>query len=71
MIQLLTCGVAEEDPKAALTGRQIVMVRLGKAIARATAGEILRAAEFLEFAYDCRKGCQAQRKKARERQRGS
>ena len=63
--------MAEEDSKAALTGRQIVMVRLGKAIARATAGEILRAAEFLEFAYDCRKGCQAQRKKARERQRGS
>jgi hypothetical protein len=63
--------VSEADSKAALTGRQIVLVRLGKAISRATAGEILRAAAFLEFAYDCRKGCQAQRKKSRERQRGS
>lgn len=60
--------VSESDGKAALTGRQIVMVRLGKAIGRATAGELLRAAEFLEFAYDVRKGCQAKRRKARQRQ---
>lgn len=45
------------------------MVRLGKAIGRASAGELWRAAEFLEFAYDVRKGCQAQRRQARQRQR--
>lgn len=63
--------MSEPDTKTALTGRQIVMIRLGKAVARATAGEILRAAAFLEFAYDCRKGCQAKRRKARERYNAS
>jgi hypothetical protein len=47
------------------------MVRLGKAVSRATAGEILRAAAFLEFAYDCRKGCQDKRRQSRARRNGS
>lgn len=54
----------------ALTGRQIVMVRLGKAVGRATAGELARAVDFLEFAYEVRKGCQQQRRRARGRRRG-
>jgi hypothetical protein len=63
--------VSEPESKPALTGRQIVMVRLGKAVSRATAGEILRAAAFLEFAYDCRKGCQDKRRQSRARRNGS
>jgi hypothetical protein len=54
-----------------MTGRQMVMVRLGRAIGRATAGELLRAAAFLEVAYEVRRGCQQQRRQARARQRRS
>lgn len=48
-----------------LTGRQIVMERLGEAIRRATTADLQRAAMFLEWAWDVRRGCSKQRRQAR------
>ena len=56
------------DDRPALTGRQIAVARLGKAVARASAGEIWRAAEFLEAAWEVRNGKRTQRAQARARQ---
>lgn len=53
---------------APMTGRQIVMQRLGKAVARATTADLQRAAQFLEWAYQVRKGCAQQRAGARRAQ---
>lgn len=50
------------------TGRQIVLERLNAAIRRATAADLLRAAEFLEFAWNVRKGCTKQRTASRTSQ---
>jgi len=51
-----------------LTGRQIVMERLNKAIRTATAGDLQRAAMFLEEAKKVRAGCTNQRSQARRAQ---
>lgn len=50
------------------TGRQIVMERLMAAVRGATTADLQRAAEFLEFAKDVRKGCAKQRGGARKAQ---
>ena len=47
--------------------RKEVMGRLLRAVARATTGDIQRAAMFLEWAYEVRAGCAKQRGKARKR----
>jgi hypothetical protein len=44
-----------------LTGRQIVVAWLHDEVRMATAADIQRAAEFLAFARDVRKGCKQQR----------
>ena len=44
-----------------LTGRQIIMQRLNKAIQTATTGDLQRAAMFLEGARKVRAGCTNQR----------
>lgn len=64
-------SAAEQSGERTLTGRQMAMVRLGRAVGRATAGEIVRAADFLEFAYEVRLGKVGQRRQARQRQRRS
>jgi hypothetical protein len=48
--------------------RKEVMGRLLRAVARATTGDIQRAAMFLEWAYEVRAGCTKQRGRARKRQ---
>jgi hypothetical protein len=50
------------------TGRQIVMQRLSAAIQRANTADLQRAAMFLEWAWDVRKGCAKQRGSARRAQ---
>jgi hypothetical protein len=50
------------------TGRQIVMQRLSEAIQRANTADLQRAAMFLEWAWDVRKGCAKQRGAARRSQ---
>lgn len=50
------------------TGRQQIMRRLNAAVARASTGDLQRAAEFLEFAKRVRDGCTYQRRTARRRQ---
>ena len=50
------------------TGRQIVMRRLSEAIQRANTADLQRAAMFLEWAWDVRKGCAKQRGSARRAQ---
>jgi hypothetical protein len=47
------------------------MGRLLRALARATTGDIQRAAMFLEWAYEVRAGCAKQRGKARKRRDAS
>ena len=51
--------------------RKEVMGRLLRAVARATTGDIQRAAMFLEWAREVRAGCTKQRGKARNRQMGA
>jgi hypothetical protein len=46
------------------------MVRLGKAVARASTGDLQRACDFLEWAVKIRKGCSRQRMAARNRRVG-
>jgi hypothetical protein len=53
-----------------MTGRQQIMVRLGKAVARSTTGDLQRACDFLEWAVMIRKGCSRQRMAARNRRVG-
>lgn len=52
----------------AKTGRELVLERLYAAIRRATAADLQRAAMFLEWAYDIRRGCDKQRSSARKAQ---
>lgn len=52
----------------AKTGRQIIMERLYVAIRKATTADLQRAAIFLEWAFDVRKGCSRQRMAARQAQ---
>jgi hypothetical protein len=52
----------------AKTGRQIIMERLYAAIRKATTADLQRAAMFLEWAFDVRKGCARQRAAARQAQ---
>ena len=50
------------------TGREIILERLYAAMRRATTADLQRAAMFLEWAYDVRKGCKRQRMAARQAQ---
>ena len=50
------------------TGRELVMERLYAALRRSTTADIQRAAMFLEWANDVRKGCSKQRANARRAQ---
>ena len=50
------------------TGRDIVLERLHAAMRRATTADLQRAAMFLEWAWDVRRGCTKQRKTARTAQ---
>jgi hypothetical protein len=52
----------------AKTGRELVMERLYAVIRRSTTADIQRAAMFLEWAYDVRKGCSRDRARARRAQ---
>lgn len=52
----------------ARTGREIILERLYAAIRRATTADLQRAAMFLEWAYDVRKGCARNRMAARQAQ---
>lgn len=58
----------EQNERAALTGRQVAMVRLTRAIAKSSAADLMRAADFLDWAYEVRRGCREQRRQARQRQ---
>ena len=51
-----------------LTGREIAMQRLLEAAKLSTAGDITRAAMFLERAREIRGGCRTQRNHARRAQ---
>lgn len=51
-----------------MTGRQIVMQRLGRAVARSTTADLQRAAQFLEWAAQVRRGCSQQRAASRQAQ---
>ena len=55
----------------ALTGRQLVMQWLQLEIANATTADLQRAAAFLQFARDVRKGCSKQRSRSRRAQANS
>lgn len=59
------CGAALESDL-----REVEIRRLRRAIAMATAGELHRAAQFLEFAREVRKGKRQQRSGWRGRQTG-
>ena len=50
------------------TGREIVLERLHAAMRRATTADLQRAALFLEWAWDVRRGCSRQRAGARKAQ---
>lgn len=50
------------------TGRQLIMAWLTDEIKGATTADLQRAAEFLAFARDVRKGCSKQRKRSRAAQ---
>jgi len=52
----------------AKTGRQLVMEWLQMEIAHATTADLQRAAAFLQFARDVRKGCTKQRGRSRRAQ---
>jgi hypothetical protein len=52
----------------AKTGRELVLERLYAAIRRAKTADLQRAAMFLEWAWDVRKGCTKQRTSARTAQ---
>jgi hypothetical protein len=49
----------------ALTGRQIVVAWLHDEMRHATVADLQRAAEFLAFAREVRKGCKQQRERTR------
>ena len=51
-----------------MTGRQLIMLRLGKALARSTTADIHRACDFLEWAAEIRRDCSKQRAGARRAQ---
>jgi hypothetical protein len=63
-----SAGTGSGANQQPLTGRQLVMIRLGKAVARSTAADLQRACEFLEWAVEIRKGCSKQRAGARKAQ---
>jgi hypothetical protein len=50
------------------TGRDIVLERLHAAMRRATTADLQRAAMFLEWAWDVRRGCSRQRSASRNNQ---
>lgn len=50
------------------TGREIELERLYAAIRRAKTADLHRAAAFLEWAYEVRRGCRVQRNAARKAQ---
>ncbi len=52
----------------AKTGREITLERLYAAIRRAKTADLHRAADFLEWAFQVRKGCRVQRTGARRAQ---
>jgi hypothetical protein len=52
----------------AKTGRELVLERLYAAVRRATTADLQRAAMFLEWAYEVRRGCSKQRSGARKAQ---
>jgi hypothetical protein len=58
-----------ETNNGTLTGRQLVMVRLGKVLARSKVSDIERACLFLEWAVEVRSGCREQRNAAKAAQR--
>ena len=55
-------------PTPARTGREIAVQRLLEAVKLSTAGDITRAAIFLERAREIRGGCRTQRNHARRAQ---
>jgi len=61
-------GSTEKGSGAPLTGRQLIMLRLGKVLARSTTADIHRACDFLEWAVEVRRGCNKQRAGARRAQ---
>lgn len=62
-------GSPETTSGTTLTGRQLVMVRLGKVLARSKVSDIERACLFLEWAVEVRSGCREQRNAAKAAQR--
>jgi hypothetical protein len=50
------------------TGREIVLERLYAAVRQAKTADLHRAAAFLEWAFEIRKGCKKQRTGARKEQ---
>jgi len=55
----------------ARTGRQIMVAWLQDEMRTATVADLQRAAEFLAFAKDVRKGCTKQRRTSRKSQRSA
>jgi len=55
----------------ARTGRQIMVAWLQDEMRHATTADLQRAAEFLAFAKDVRKGCTKQRRASRKAQRSA
>lgn len=58
-----------ETTSGTLTGRQLVMMRLGKVLVRSKVSDIERACMFLEWAVQVRSGCREQRNAAKAAQR--
>lgn len=54
-----------------LTGRQLVINWLRDEITKASVGDLHRAAQFLEFAREVRRGSKRQRAQSRQAQRDS
>lgn len=60
---------SHETTSGTLTGRQLILIRLGKVLARSKVSDIERACLFLEWAVEVRSGCREQRNAAKAAQR--
>ena len=58
-------------PSHQKTGREITLEYLYEEIRLATAGDLLRAAKFLQGAREIRAGCKTQRKQSRSDQKNA
>lgn len=61
-------SIGTTNGKSQLTGRQLIMIRLGKLVAHSKVSDIHRACDFLEWAIDVRRGCRQQRTRSRAAQ---